>query len=189
MPVRKDPHRITSRLVQERDRSEESARTAQEEADHRRAESTRAEAKSFSSAFFELASLSSVLLRRHQSDAELVTIDHWKPRSKLIQRLFPLKSEDVAAWEIAHGWRGPYHPYHDMPIDTWDYCRVMVSPDGRVLFGAYKGANYGEETQKPRQYRVVSTLGPEMRLCLNACGLRKANDIQRRIAAIRNGKL
>jgi hypothetical protein len=178
---------LTERLIDERDRRSGSARRRAEELAARRAVDSRAAVDAYDRVFFELASLAETLLRHHQSHAELVTISHWRPRSALMERLFPLRPEEIAAWEVARGTWGPYHPHHDLTVDTYDDCRVMVTADGRILFGVHSSVGRPERFHKPAEYRVVSEMSKWLDARLATCGLETPDDVRRRLAEILDG--
>lgn len=181
-----DARDLTRRLVEEREERSESARR-REEADARRAaETERSEEESFRDEFFRLRSLAPLLLERRQSQAELVTISHWKPQTALMEKLFPRRPEDAAAWEIARGFSGPYHPHHDIPVDTWDACRFMLTGDGRILFGASRSVAESR-FEKPSEYTVIERLDPQLRSRLRDCGLGSASSVRNRIAMLESG--
>jgi hypothetical protein len=178
---------LTDQLIGERDRREESARLRAEELAARRAADSRAAVDAYDEAFFRLGSLAEPLLRNQEPRAELVTIGHWRPRSALMDKVFPLRPEEVAAWEVARGTWGPYHPHHDLPVDTYDECRLMVTADGRILFGVRRSVGRPERFHKPDEYTVVSEVSEWLDARLAKCGLETPDDVRRRLAEILDG--
>jgi hypothetical protein len=176
---------LTKRLIRDREQRSESALLREQETARRERESQESEAAAYQRAFFELGSLAGTLLDRQESRAELAKISTWKPRPMVMEKLFPSRPEEVAAWELARGLWGPYHPHHDIPVDTYDACRVMVSVDGRLLYGAVSSVGQPEKFEAPTEYTVVSDIDERLRARLAACGLRTVEDLRRKAAAIR----
>lgn len=176
---------LTRRLIDEREQRTESAQLREQETARRQREDKESEAAAYRQAFFELGSLAGVLLDREESRAELAKINTWRPRPMWMERLFPSKPEEAAAWELARGYWGPYHPHHDIPVDTYDSCRLMVSVDGRLIYGAVNSVGQPERFEIPTEYTVISDISERLRSRLAACGLRTAEDLRRKAAAIR----
>jgi len=184
--MERDGRDLTKRLIEERDQQSESAHLREQEAVRREREGKESEAAAYRRAFFELGSLAGILLDRQESRAELARVSTWRPRPMWMEKLFPSKPEEVAAWEVARGYWGPYHPHHDIPVDTYDSCRVMVTVDGRLVYGAVSSVGQPKKFEAPTEYTVVSDIDERLRARLAACGLRTVEDLRRKAAAIRD---
>lgn len=82
--------------------------------------------------------------------------------------------------------QAPYHPHHDIPVDTWDACRFMLTGDGRILCGAARGVKEAQ-FESPSEYVAIDSLDPQMRARLRGCGLGSVSSVRNRIALMESG--